>query len=452
MNGGTETDSRYCTKLRSDVVCCLPCPYTQWVFSDHFHRTLPVANYISVVSFICALWLLLTFAVLQKHQTHRSYLSVGLVISMIMLALAFIIPLGVAPEKCFDGVTPNNMQTDATCAWTGALLEAGAMGIVVWSEMVAPSRIRWSTDGNITVFLRAAWTVLRAVFDVQRDTAFRRTAIIVGSVLPILLLSITMPLTGVSYRLGDVCLPNNRHASRTWFAWLFILAGLGSILQVWTVLYCCLKFTRSRVRCGSTNLNGSQQNTWFCRGPSTHRDSNCAEHLEWQRVKLLLTLQWRTILLTFIIINVTIYFAVVFNEQDTILADGNVYQSDKEIVKLWMDCLIASHGDKDACLHLSPGIGLSEARTLGTMMLTAVCCRAPLIMPHRNTDASQLLGPIILALMVRREMFAGWWHLLRATYALMSQRKVSRVASTLDSPIYDPTHQSVNMVQCECCR
>lgn len=85
--------------------------------------------------------LLLTFIVLPEDKSHRHYMSVGLTVSLIMIAMAFVIPLGTQPDFCYNDITPNNLHTDLSCGFTGALVEAGAMGVVVWSR---------SSDSSIT--------------------------------------------------------------------------------------------------------------------------------------------------------------------------------------------------------------------------------------------------------------------------------------------------------------
>lgn len=130
----TELSGRFCAEITSDLTCCLPCPITQWVFDDNFNKQAPAANYVSIAAFICNVLLLLTYAALPEEKSHRHYLSIGLTVSLILLSLAFIIPLGTKPELCHNGFTPNNMYTDVGCAWTGALLLVGAMGAVVWSK------------------------------------------------------------------------------------------------------------------------------------------------------------------------------------------------------------------------------------------------------------------------------------------------------------------------------
>lgn len=104
------------------------------MFSDKYNSQAPVANYVSIAAFVCNVLMLLTFAALPEAKSHRHYLSIGVTVSLLLLSLAFIIPLGTKPDICYNDITPNNMHTNMTCAWTGALLLAGAMGVVVWSE------------------------------------------------------------------------------------------------------------------------------------------------------------------------------------------------------------------------------------------------------------------------------------------------------------------------------
>jgi len=83
--------------------------------------------------------LLLTYIVLPEEKSHRHYLSIGLTLSLILLSIAFIIPLGTKPDECFNEITPDNMHTDMSCAWTGALFSLGFMGAVVWSKYIVSS-------------------------------------------------------------------------------------------------------------------------------------------------------------------------------------------------------------------------------------------------------------------------------------------------------------------------
>lgn len=55
--------------------------------------------------------------------------------------LAFVIPLGVKPNQCFDEITPNNMHTSLTCAFSGAFIVGGALTVTVWSRHPSSSLV-----------------------------------------------------------------------------------------------------------------------------------------------------------------------------------------------------------------------------------------------------------------------------------------------------------------------
>jgi hypothetical protein len=44
-----------------------------------------------------------------------------------------VVPLGVRPDQCFDEITPNNMHTSLTCAFSGAFIVGGGLVVTVWS-------------------------------------------------------------------------------------------------------------------------------------------------------------------------------------------------------------------------------------------------------------------------------------------------------------------------------
>ena len=102
----------------------------------------PMASNTSIASFVANILLLLTFLVLPEEKSHRHYLSIGVTVSLLLLSLAFIIPMGTKPDLCYNDITPNNMYTDVGCGFTGALLLVGAMGAVVWSTPPVPSPLQ----------------------------------------------------------------------------------------------------------------------------------------------------------------------------------------------------------------------------------------------------------------------------------------------------------------------
>lgn len=53
-------------------------------------------------------------------------------IPMLISQLGFIIPLGANPDQCHDAITPNDMRSDLTCAFSGAFLLVGGFASIVW--------------------------------------------------------------------------------------------------------------------------------------------------------------------------------------------------------------------------------------------------------------------------------------------------------------------------------
>lgn len=110
-----------------------------------------ISESMSAVGLVICTFLLLSWAFLPVEKTRRHYLSICLVIGIVLEAvsahtcflanksayspqLAFVVPLGVKPKQCFDEITPNNMHTSLTCAFSGAFIVLGALVVTVWSR------------------------------------------------------------------------------------------------------------------------------------------------------------------------------------------------------------------------------------------------------------------------------------------------------------------------------
>ncbi|KAK0250064.1 hypothetical protein B0A54_01812 [Friedmanniomyces endolithicus] len=384
---GGDISARFCAAPAPGLICCLPCPISDWVFSDKFAHQASSANYVGILTLILNSILLLTYVVLPEEKSHRHYLSIGLTLSLILLSIAFIIPLGTKPDECFNEITPDNMHTDMSCAWTGALFSLGFMGAVVW------------------ILLRSIWTALRIVFDFKRTELFKWVSISLGVGLPILFLVIVMPVAGVSYRLYNVCIPNGQAAFNSWFIWLLLFSALSTVILILTILYCLWKFALSALAkgrgggAGFGHVSSTSQDTTSSTGMAapgskpTVRAVRRKKRVEWARIKRVLYLQWRTILLAFVVLNETIFFGLVFVQQTAAIEQSSrgITASDAE----WGLCLIETGGDMNACLPLSGGLGLSEPRVVATLLLAAT------------------LGIIVFLLMLRSSMFTGWYELMR---------------------------------------
>ena len=89
-------------------------------------------NYVSVVSVVACVFLLLSFAVLPIDYTNRHYLSVCITIGILMMCLSFVIPMGNPESQCFDNITPHDMYSSMNCALSGAFILGGSFCTVFW--------------------------------------------------------------------------------------------------------------------------------------------------------------------------------------------------------------------------------------------------------------------------------------------------------------------------------
>lgn len=77
-------DGRLCKQV--DIIqCCLPCPMTDWVYPERFETLTSVANWVSLSSQICCVFLLLSWAFLPVEKTNRHYLSICLTFAILLM-------------------------------------------------------------------------------------------------------------------------------------------------------------------------------------------------------------------------------------------------------------------------------------------------------------------------------------------------------------------------------
>ncbi|KAF2281494.1 uncharacterized protein EI97DRAFT_367046, partial [Westerdykella ornata] len=261
--------------------CCFPCPIQDWLYPPEWKQQLRVPNYLSILSVALCCFLLLSFAVLPPGQTHRHYLSVGLLFPVLFISLSFVIPVAIDPPLCHDAITPNDMHTSFSCAIAGALVTLGGIGCVIW------------------VFLRSLWLHIRILWDRDPGPKFQWGSIAAGTLLPLVFLIALLTSTGFSYRMGQTCLPNHENAIVTFWVWLVIFATAGFILQAVTTGYCIFVYLRTRRR--ERNSLGSAQ-----RGQAMQKQET------WRNVKKLILLQWRNIAVSILTIVGSVAFFIVF--------------------------------------------------------------------------------------------------------------------------------------------
>ena len=85
LTGDVVITGRLCQAITDELTCCLPCPLTDWIYPDSFNTLVKVADWVSVVSLICCLFLLLSWAFLPVDKTNRHYLSICLTLGVTLM-------------------------------------------------------------------------------------------------------------------------------------------------------------------------------------------------------------------------------------------------------------------------------------------------------------------------------------------------------------------------------
>lgn len=169
-----------------------------------------------MVGLIICVFLLITWVVLPPDKTRRHYLSTCLVVGIFCMALAFVIPLGSRPPQCYNEITPNDMFSNLTCAFSGAFLVAGALAAAVW------------------IFIRSLSMHLQICWDIVPGQTFFYVSMGVGWGVAAILFVMTMAFTGVSFRFGDACHVNSLNSVKDFWGPLLGIASAAGLVQLIT--------------------------------------------------------------------------------------------------------------------------------------------------------------------------------------------------------------------------
>ncbi|PGH18936.1 hypothetical protein AJ80_04263 [Polytolypa hystricis UAMH7299] len=331
--------------LPSNVTCCLPCPHADWRYPEGFVEKTEVANWLALVVFILNCLMLLSFAVLPTKWTHRHYLGVCLAIAILFMELAFIVPLGARPEECFNDITPNDMKSDLTCAFSGAFIIFGGFSVVMWS------------------FCRALSLHLQICWDVIPGNKFFYGTLVFGWGLPAAGLAVALIITGTSYRFGSICHINHDHSIADFWGPLMGFSAAALVIQFVTLAYCVHVYIKSLLDNSPTTdgSSGMPQYTGSVRTLSTRQ--------AYRRVRRVIQLQWRGIAVVLTIIGNVIFFTVIF-----ISLDNSARGTPEIILKStpWLACLATAKGDRNQCVPLARELGPNEAATMAVLILLSL--------------------------------------------------------------------------------
>ncbi|KAM0712253.1 hypothetical protein Q7P37_011347 [Cladosporium fusiforme] len=348
---GGFIEGRFCAPisvLPGNPSCCLPCPATDWAYADAFNTYNDIGEWLNVVGLVLLVFMLLSYVVLPTQKTRSHYLSVCLIIAVIMICLGFVVPLGANPRQCYDEITPNDMYSSMGCAWSGAFIVAGGLCAASW------------------ICIRALSMNLQICWDIVPGRRFFYISQAVGWGIPAVLFTVTMTITGVSFRFGSACHVNHANSMADFWGPLMGIAGIAGILQLMTFAYCMHVYLKNLwvdSPANSTNASGSGLPSYT---GSIHTQTARAVY---QRLKKVLWLQWRGIVIVSIILVDVIFFAIVFVYLDGLQAS---VPEDIDKVMPWLMCLAQNPQDKEKCLDKAQAYLVNEHTVIAVLMLLSL--------------------------------------------------------------------------------
>ena len=183
-------------------------------------------------------------------------------------------------------------------------------------------------------------------------------------------------MTGLSYRLIPTCSPNPSQSFLTWFGWLIALALLSAIIQFGTTAFCLVVYARTLFKHNSTGTvttpkspNSTAPSAVSSQGKASAFGTT--QDLPWKRAQKIILLQWRSILLSLVVICIAEYAGIVYVVMTrTAQEDANPSKSDN--ILNWTDCLVYHNGNKDKCLHLAKPLRLGADQVAAALIMASV--------------------------------------------------------------------------------
>ncbi|KAF1959309.1 hypothetical protein CC80DRAFT_324984 [Byssothecium circinans] len=391
---GGFVQGRFCASMQRGLSCCLPCPATDYLYPQDFKSWYRAAEALNLIGLVLLCFLLLSFIVLPAEKSRRHYLSYCLIIAAIFMALGFVIPFGVKPNQCHDEITPNDMFSDLTCAFSGAFLIAGGLSMAVW------------------IFIRALSMHLQICWDVMPGKRFFYAAQTLGWSVAAGFFTATMSVTGVSYRFGELCHVNSAQSIKDFWGPLLAIAGAATLVQLATFVYCIKVYLQNMWSDDKTETQSSAGLPSYTTSVRTR-----SARAVYRRVRKVLWLQWRGIAIVVFILVDVIFFSVVFiflNDVTTHAID------DVQKAMPFVLCLIENPLEHDQCSPLAQKLFVNKSTVIAILLMLS------------------LAGIQAFMLLIRTSIFTAWRDLFRHKFS--RQREFVSLDAKHDNHLAD-AHQ-----------
>lgn len=283
------------------------------------------------------------------------------------------VPFGVQPPQCYDEITPNDMYSNLTCAFSGAFLIAGGLSIVVW------------------IFIRALSMHLQICWDVQPGKKFYYASMGLGWGIAAAFFTATITITGVSFRFGDVCHVNSAHSMKDFWGPLLAIAGAAMVVQLATFGYCIKVYVKNMYSDDQTETQSSAGLPSYTTSVRTR-----SARAVYRRVRKVVWLQWRGLLIVVFILVDVIFFSVVFVYLNSVESSASQHIED---AMPWLICLVTHPNDRSKCYALGQKLFVNSSTVIAVLMMLSIG------------------GIQVFFLLVRTSVFTAWGELIKSKFS-----------------------------------
>lgn len=177
------------------------------------------------------------------------------------------------------------------------------------------------------------------------------------------LVALALSICGVQYTFGRICylIPNHDQAV---FWWPLLSVSITSlVLQVATIAYCVAKTVRPWFHYCKIRWSGVQ--------PSDDEERLISSLHTASKVRKVVQMQWRAILITFLVMAYVCYLAAVLMQ----LHRFDQYPASAR--HAWFKCLASPKGDTDSCSSLARALGPNEPELFAVLYMLEVSVSSP---------------------------------------------------------------------------
>lgn len=106
-------------------------------------------------------------------------------------------------------------------------------------------------------------------------------------------------------------------------------------------------------------------------GLKSNAAPSIGKRMAWRRVRKIMLIQWRSIVLSILVIVQAAYFGTVYVAMTRLQAENEAGARTMESEQ-WSTCLVLNGGDKDACLQYAHALGIDENVVVASMFMASV--------------------------------------------------------------------------------